>query len=220
MVAVALQNIPGAFHHQRNVGRILRAGLHPGTTVEALADHHAVAVAGIEEVVGWIGDVLEIDQVQVRLGVVANLGVDPLWRPIPQGVGLDVAASGEDLLAVDLDAASVMAVVLVHLRGDLAHSEAHRLRVGHTPARHELQAQVILRLRAVTVRPPESRILHHGRGVECNLLRLARRKGHRRFERQSRFRDRALQNAADRLVTRVDHGGGDLQLGAVGARQR
>ena len=114
MIAVALEHVHGAPLQQREVLGMSRL-LRPAASVEAVAEQHAVPVAGVQESVRRVGDVLEVDQVHVRIGEVANLVLDPPRVPIEQQLRLDVTAAAEDLLAVDQHPPAVPAVQRVHL---------------------------------------------------------------------------------------------------------
>ena len=161
MVAVALDDVHGTRFEQLDVLRILRARQHPVTPVKAIAEQQAAAVAGVEKRLGRIGDVLEIDEVQIGLGEIANLGVHPRGVPIEQDLRLDVAALAEDPTAVDDEPQTVLAVERVEFLGDLPHAERDVLDVRDTSAGLERQREVVQILRPVVARPPQARIADH-----------------------------------------------------------
>ena len=173
---------------------------HPEARVEHIAKQDAVAVAEVEERLRRIRDVLEVDQVHIRLGEVADLGLHPARVPIEHQLRLDVTAPAKDLLAVHQHAPAMPAVELVHFVADLADAEMDRLLVDTRRSVSKVKLQVVEVLLAVVHRPPEARILHHRVGLDGHDFGFVRRQARLAAETARRFppRCRAARRAPAR----------------------
>jgi hypothetical protein len=101
VIPVALNDVHGAAFQKSQVRRPAQFRRQPTAPVIAIAEHQPVLIAELHEPIGRIGDILEIDQIQVGLGEATDFLLDALGIPFEKKLRLQITAATKDSPAID-----------------------------------------------------------------------------------------------------------------------